>query len=60
LLFGLTTPIAKVLQLPEVKAAMEKLGAEPASLGQKQFAEQMAQEMAATAALIRQAGIKID
>jgi tripartite-type tricarboxylate transporter receptor subunit TctC len=56
----LAAATAKVLQLPEVKAAMEKLGAEPASLGQKQFAEQMAQEMAATAALIRQAGIKID
>lgn len=51
---------AKVLQMPEVRAALERLGAEPGALSQKQFAEQVARELGSTAALVRQAGIKAD
>ena len=55
---GLAT--AQVLKLPEVKAALEKVGAEVPGLTQQQFADGVAQELAATTALVRQAGIKPD
>lgn len=57
---ALTSATSKVLHMPEVKAALEKLGAEPAELTQKQFAERLASEMASTTALVKQAGIRID
>jgi tripartite-type tricarboxylate transporter receptor subunit TctC len=56
----LATATAKVLQLPEVKAAMEKLGAEASTLTPQQFADQVTQELVTTAALIKQAGIVAD
>ncbi|MCR5868180.1 tripartite tricarboxylate transporter substrate binding protein [Aquincola sp. J276] len=56
----LNAATVKVLKLPEVKAAMEKLGAQPASSTPKQFTEQLAREFDAAAALIREAGIKLD
>lgn len=56
----LSTATAQVLQLPEVKAALAKVGAEVPTLTQQQFADSVAQEMATTASLIRQAGIKVD
>jgi tripartite-type tricarboxylate transporter receptor subunit TctC len=56
----LASATTKVLQMPEVKAAMEKLGAEPSTLTQQQFADQVAQELVTTAALIKQAGIVAD
>ena len=56
----LAAATTKVLQMPEVKAAMEKLGAEPSGLTQAQFAEQVAHEFEATTALVRQAGIRLD
>lgn len=57
---ALTSATSKVLRMPEVKAALEKLGAEPAELTQKQFAERLASEVASTTALVKQAGIRID
>ena len=57
---ALVSATSKVLHMPEVKAALEKLGAEPADLTPKQFADQLAREMASTAALVKQAGIRID
>jgi tripartite-type tricarboxylate transporter receptor subunit TctC len=56
----LSATTARILQMPEVVAAMGKLGAEPGTLTQPQFAEQVAQELKTTAALIKQAGIRID
>ncbi|WP_298232331.1 tripartite tricarboxylate transporter substrate binding protein [uncultured Azohydromonas sp.] len=56
----LSATTAQVLQLPEVKAALAKVGAEVPTLTQQQFADSVAQEMATTASLIRQAGIKVD
>ena len=56
----LAAATTKVLQMPEVKAAMDKLGAEPSGLTQQQFAEQVSREFEATGALVRQAGIRLD
>ncbi|MCJ0763629.1 Bug family tripartite tricarboxylate transporter substrate binding protein [Variovorax terrae] len=56
----LSRETAKVLQMPEVKAAFEKLGADASSLSQPAFAELVRQEYQSTGALIRQAGIKPD
>jgi tripartite-type tricarboxylate transporter receptor subunit TctC len=60
LVAALASATAKVLHMPEVKAALEKLGAEPAELTQRQFADQLAKEMASTSALVKQAGLRID
>jgi len=60
LVAALSSATAKVLHMPEVKAALEKLGAEPAELSQKQFVDLLAREMATTSALVKQAGIRID
>jgi tripartite-type tricarboxylate transporter receptor subunit TctC len=57
---ALVNATSKVLHMPEVKAALEKLGAEPADLTPRQFADQLAKEMASTSALVKQAGIRID
>ncbi|MDZ5458029.1 Bug family tripartite tricarboxylate transporter substrate binding protein [Azohydromonas lata] len=51
---------SKALQMAEVKAALEKIGAEVPTLSQQQFADGVAREMSSTSALIRQAGIRVD
>jgi tripartite-type tricarboxylate transporter receptor subunit TctC len=50
----------KALATPEVKAALEKLGAEPSTLGPREFADQISRELVSTTALIKEAGIKLD
>ena len=56
----LSTLLAQVLGQAEVKAALGKLGAEPGALTPAQFGAQVSAELASTAALVRQAGIKAD
>ncbi|WP_326544111.1 tripartite tricarboxylate transporter substrate-binding protein [Pseudorhodoferax sp.] len=51
---------AKVLAMPEIATAMAKLGAEPGASTQPQFAEFVAQDLRATTALVKQAGIRVD
>jgi len=50
----------RVLQMPEVTARLEKLGAVAAPMPQKQFADFIRDEIVSTAALIKQAGIRIE
>lgn len=56
----LSAATEQALRQPEVKAAMAKLGAEPAGLTREQFEEQVRREVDLTAALVSQAGIKVD
>jgi len=50
----------RALKSEEVKPRLAKLGAEAAPTSQAQFAQRVREETASTAALIRQAGIRID
>lgn len=50
----------KALKFDEARARLEKLGAEPAPMSQTQFAKLVREEAATTAALIKQAGIRLD
>lgn len=50
----------RALKSDEVRGRLEKLGAESAPMPQQQFAQLVRQEAAATSALIKQAGIRID
>ena len=56
----LNTETVRVLQLPEVKSRLEKLGADVAPMAQSQFAEFVRDEIIATGALIKQAGIRME
>ena len=50
----------QVLQMPDVTARLDKLGAVTAPMEQKQFADFIRDEIVSTAALIKQAGIRIE
>lgn len=50
----------KALNSDEVRARFEPLGADPAPMPLKQFAKQVHDEAVSTAALIKQAGIRLD
>ena len=56
----LNADTVRALQMPELKARLEKLGAEVAPTTQKQFADFVRDEILATAALIKQAGIRME
>ena len=56
----LNTETVRVLQMPEVKSRLEKLGADVAPMAQPQFAEFVRDEIIATGALIKQAGIRME
>jgi tripartite-type tricarboxylate transporter receptor subunit TctC len=51
---------AKALKADEASSKLEKLGAEPGGMAQPQFAKLVRDEAASTAALIKQAGIRLD
>lgn len=50
----------RALNSDEVRARLEKLGAEAAPMSQQQFAQLVRDETAATTTLIKQAGIRLD
>jgi tripartite-type tricarboxylate transporter receptor subunit TctC len=50
----------RALNSDEARPRLEKLGAEPAPMPQQQFAKRVREETAATAALIKQAGIRLE
>lgn len=52
--------IVKVVQLPDVKDALAKQGAEPTSSTPEQFAAYIASELAKWARVVKAAGVKID
>lgn len=52
--------IVKVVQLPDVKDALAKQGAEPTSSTPEQFAAYIASELAKWAGVVKAAGVKID
>jgi tripartite-type tricarboxylate transporter receptor subunit TctC len=56
----LNTETVRVLQMPEVKSRLEKLGADVAPMAQPQFADFVRDEIIATGALIKQAGIRME
>lgn len=56
----LNAATTKVLLMPEVRSALDRLGAEPGTLSRKQFAEQVSREIGSTTALVQHAGIKLD
>ena len=49
-----------LLLLPEVAGRLEKLGAVAQPMDQRAFADFVREEIVATAALIRQAGIRVE
>lgn len=50
----------RALMTDEVRARLDKLGADAAPMSQQTFAQQVREEIVATTALIRRAGIRID
>jgi tripartite-type tricarboxylate transporter receptor subunit TctC len=50
----------RVLQMPEVVARLEKLGATTVGMGQREFADLVREEIGTMGALIRQAGIRVE
>jgi tripartite-type tricarboxylate transporter receptor subunit TctC len=56
----LNVETVRVLQMPEVRSRLEKLGADIAPMAQPQFADFVRDEIAATGALIKQAGIRTE
>lgn len=56
----LNAETVKALKSDETRGKLEKLGAEPAPMSQTQFEKLVREETAATATLIKQAGIRLD
>jgi tripartite-type tricarboxylate transporter receptor subunit TctC len=56
----LSAATAQAMQAQSVRAALEKLGADIPALAQAEFAQQVKDEMASTAALVQRAGIRLE
>jgi len=52
--------VIKVLEMPDVRERLEKLGASPMPMGQAAFEKYLDEETKAAAALVKAAGIRVE